>query len=109
VTLVELVTILEAAGYPVVYSHFTETSNNPIPSPPFITYLVPNTSNFFADNKVYKKINNVDAELYTRKKDLLAEATLESFLDANELAYEKTGTWIESQGLFQIIYEIGVI
>jgi len=108
-TLVELVTILEAAGYPVAYSHFTETSNNPIPSPPFITYLVPNTSNFFADNKTYKKINGVDVELYTSKKDLLAEATLESLLDANEIAYEKTETWIESQGLFQIIYEIGVI
>ena len=108
-TLVELVTTLEAAGYPVVYSHFTETPNNPIPSPPFITYLVPNSSNFFADNKIYQKINNVDVELYTSKKDLQAEATLESLLDDNELAYEKTETWIESQGLFQIIYEIGVI
>jgi hypothetical protein len=108
-TLVELKQILDATGYPVAYSHFTETPTNPIPSPPFITYLVVSSSNQFADNKVHKKIQNVQVELYTDYKDLVAESTLENLLDANEIPYETTETFIESEKLFQKIYEIGVI
>ena len=105
----ELVTILKATGYPVAYSHFTETPNNPIPNPPYITYLVPSSDNFFADNKTYTKISNIDIELYTDKKDLAAEATLENLLDDNKIPYEAVETYVDSERLFQRIYEIGVI
>lgn len=108
-TLTELVTILNATGFPVAYSHFTETTNNPLPNPPFITYIVPSSDNLFADNKTYKKINNIDIELYTDKKNLLAEETLEDLLDANKIPYQTNETYIESERLFQKIYEIGVI
>ena len=103
-TLTQLELLLDQTGYPVTYSNFKKP-----PATPYICYLSKGSSNFFADNKSYSKISDLDIELYTDKKDLLAESTLESLLDANELAYEKTETWIESQGLFQIIYEIGVI
>lgn len=106
--LAELNTILKATGYPVAYSHFTVTDTNPAPNPPFITYLVAYSSNMFADNKVYKKIDNVQVELYTNKKDLEVEKRLEDLLDSNEITYESTETWIESEKLFQKIYEIGV-
>lgn len=105
----ELNTILKATGYPVAYSHFTVTTNNPAPIPPYITYLVAYSSNFMADNKVYKKIDNLQIELYTREKDLVAEKKVEDLLDTNEIPYETTETWIESEKLFQKIYEIGVI
>jgi hypothetical protein len=108
-TLAELKSILKQTGYPVAYSHFVSTSENPPPKPPFITYLVSFSSNQFADNKVYKKIQNVQVELYTNYKDLTAESTLEDILDANEIPYETTETFIESEQLFQKIYEIGVI
>ncbi|GGA56432.1 hypothetical protein GCM10007416_32030 [Kroppenstedtia guangzhouensis] len=105
-TLAELATILKSTGYPVSYSHFI--SNN-VPPPPFITYQVDDSANFFADNRVYKKISNISIELYTDKKDLEAEAALESALDANHLVYETTEIWIEAEKLFQKIYEIGVV
>lgn len=108
-TLTELKSILDATGYPVAYSHFISTDNNPVPNPPFITYLVINSSNMFADNKVYKKIGNIQIELYTNKKDLQAEKKLEDLLDLNEIPYETEETWIDTEKLFQKIYKIGVI
>lgn len=105
-TLAELVTILKSTGYPVAYSHFNSDS---VPPPPFITYRVDGSANYFADDRVHQKINNVLIELYTNKKDLSAETAVETALDANDLPYETTETWIESEMLFQRAYTIGVI
>jgi hypothetical protein len=102
--LAELNQLLRQTGYPVAYSHF-----NSAKEVPFITYLEAFSSNQFADNKVHKKVKNVQVELYTDYKDLTAESTLENILDANEIPYETTETFIESEQLFQKIYEIGVI
>lgn len=108
-TLSDIYTILKATGYPVAYSHFTSSPNTPLPTPPYITYLSAYSSNLKADNKVYKKIDNLQIELYTAKKDLTAEKTLEDVLDANDIAYESTEAWIDSEKLFQKIYEVRLI
>ena len=108
-TLSKLVQILKTAGFPIVYSHFTVTENNPIPAPPYIAYLFTYSSNMYADNKVYQKVNNIQIELYTSKKDLEAEARLEAILDENEIIYESSETFIESEGLYQKIYETRLI
>ena len=104
----ELYTMLKATGFPVAYSHFKESPNTPLPSPPFICYLSAYSGNFKADNKVYKKINNYQIELYTVIKDSVAEKKIEDLLDANEIAYETTETWIDTEKLFQKIYEISI-
>ena len=108
-TLSDIYTILKATGYPVAYSHFTATTNNPLPAPPYICYLNAYSSNLQADNKVYAKIDNLQIELYTNKKDLTAEKNLEDILDNNDIAYESTETWIDSEQLFQKIYEVRLI
>ena len=105
----ELYTILKATGYPVAYSHFTATTNNPLPTPPYIIYLSAYSSNLKADNKVYAKVDNLQIELYTVKKDLIAEKKLEDLLDTNEIAYESTEIWIDSEKLFQKIYEVRLV
>lgn len=107
--LAELNTILKATGLPVAYSHFTETDNNPIPDPPFIAYLVAYSSNFSADNKTYLSIQNIQIELYTDKKDLAAEANLEQILNDHDLPFASTETYIESEQLYQKIYEVRLI
>lgn len=100
-TLSELYNLLKQTGFPVTYSHFTSAQ-----ATPYITYLVAYSSNIFADNKVHKKVSNVQVELYTTKKDLAAESKLEEVLDANELPYQSTETFIPSENLFQKIYEV---
>ena len=99
----ELKTILEATGYPVAYSHFTETENEPLPSMPFIVYLVTFSSNMMADNKVHIPIENVQIELYTKQKDLEAEARLAAVLNDNEIPFETTEAFIETEEIYQKI------
>ena len=108
-TLSDLVKILKATGYPVAYSHFTVIENNTMPVPPYIAYIFTYSSNMYADNKVYQKVNNVQIELYTIKKDLEAEGKLEEILDMNDVIYETSEIFIESEGLYQKIYETRLI
>jgi hypothetical protein len=104
--LAELKNILEATGYPVAYLRFYETENEPLPEPPFIVYLVAYSSNMMADNQVHLEIQNVQIELYTDKKDLIAENKVATVLNENELPYQTTETFIETENLYQKIYEV---
>ena len=100
-TLSELYQLLKTTNFPVAYSYFNEP-----PTVPYITYFVAYSSNTFADNKVLSKADNVQIELYTNKKDLNAEGRLEKVLDNYEIPYDTTETFIETEGLFQKIYEV---
>lgn len=97
----ELKKILDKTGLKVAYSHF----NSPV-EPPFITYLFRYSSNFHADNKTLKTIDNVDIELYTSKKEPATEKLLEDILTEHEIPFEKLETFIESERMYQIIYEV---
>ena len=103
-TLENIYTILTGTGFPIAYSHFTKT-----PTIPFITYLTAYSSNFNADNKVYSKIDNLQIELYTIKKDTAVEKVLEDILDNNDITYDTTETFINEENLFQRIYEVRLI
>ncbi|PGV63091.1 hypothetical protein COD94_16710 [Bacillus cereus] len=107
--LIELKKILDATGYPVGYSHFTKTQGSKLPSPPYICYLVDGSPNMPADNKVHHKINDVTIELYTIKKDLVAESKLEQALDDHEIPYESFEAFIESEKMYQKTYEVRLI
>ncbi|MED1508745.1 hypothetical protein [Bacillus proteolyticus] len=107
--LIELKKILDATGYPVAYSHFTATPGKPVPKPPYICYLVNGSPNMPADNKVYHEISDVSIELYTIKKDLIAESKLEQALDDHEIPYESFEAFIDSEKLFQKTYEVRLI
>ncbi|PEJ48220.1 hypothetical protein CN692_24240 [Bacillus sp. AFS002410] len=102
--LVELKNILKATGFPVAYYHFDTP-----PKPPYICYLVDSSSNFHADNEVFHKISNVNIELYTKKKDLDSERIIESLLDENDIPYDSSEVYIDSEKLFQKFYEVRLI
>jgi hypothetical protein len=59
-----------------------------------------------ADNKVHIPVENVQIELYTNKKDLGAESELETILNNNEIPFATTETFIESEQIYQKIYEV---
>ena len=96
-----LYNLLKQTKLPVAYHHFTSP-----PAPPDIVYLFAYSSNFGADNKVYKTEKNYHVELYSKAKDLASEKLIEDALDANDIYWEKTETYIDSEGLFQVLYEI---
>jgi len=96
-----LYALLKTINLPVAYHHFTSP-----PTPPYIVYLFSYSSNFGADNKVYNAEKNFQVELYAKTKDPTSEALIEDLFDANDIYWEKTETYIESEGLYQVLYEI---
>ncbi|MFV0363817.1 MAG: hypothetical protein ACK5LL_12140 [Suipraeoptans sp.] len=98
----ELITILKELNIPYAYDHFAEGES---PEPPFICYMLPGSDNFSADGKVFYKINDVRMELYTDFKDLSVEQTLEDVLDAHGIFYNKSETWIDSEKLYEVLYQ----
>ncbi len=98
----ELIAILEKVGIPFAYDHFAEGES---PNPPFLCFLLPGSDNFAADGRVYFKINEVRVELYTDIKDLSAEQSVEAALDQHGIFYEKSETWIDSEKLYEVLYQ----
>ena len=97
----ELKAMLEGTLLPVAYDHFAEGES---PPPPFICFLIPASDNFGADGKVYLKISEVHVELYTDEKNPETEERVEAVLDTHGIFYDKTEVWIESEGLYEVLY-----
>lgn len=97
----KLLSVLDSIGIPYAYDHFTEGES---PKPPFLCYLLPGSSNFSADGKVYHRISEVRLEMYTDFKDLASERKVEDALDAAGIFYNKTETWIDSEKLYEVLY-----
>ena len=92
--------LLGGLGIPIAYHQF--------PEPPFLIYLTLGSHNFSADGMVYFKVKQLDVELYTDKKDLALEEELEKILDAQGIFYNKTETYIKSEKLYEVLYELEV-
>jgi hypothetical protein len=103
-TQAELLQALKSIGYPVAYGSFS----NPV-TPPFITYQFSYSSDMIADNQNYVEISNFQVELYTDKKDLNAEKLVQDKLKELGLPYRKFETYLDTENLYQILYEIQII
>nr|DAG86950.1 MAG TPA: tail completion protein [Bacteriophage sp.] len=102
-TLEALHKILQTTGYPAAYRFFAKRQE-----PPFLCYQVAYTRNLGADDAVWQKINHIQIELYTRKKDLAAEQKLENALTEAGLFFNAEETYIDTEKIYQRIYEIEV-
>jgi hypothetical protein len=102
----EVITMLEEVGLPLAYDHFAEGES---PEPPFLVFLYPGTDNLFADDTVYQKINELNIELYTDAKDPETETQIENILIAHALLYEKSEVWIESEKMYEVLYQTQII
>jgi hypothetical protein len=108
-TLTQLAEKLLSLGYPVAYSHFINTEENPAPSPPFICYLVVDGDTFSADNKPIHESSYLDIELYVKDKNLVAEGKIKDLLTENELSWSYDEQFIESEGVFKCTFSITLI
>ena len=98
----DVMAILRECNLPFAYDHFAEGES---PDPPFLVFLFPGTDNVFADNQVYYKVNKLNIELYTDKKDPEIENQIENVLASHEVAYEKMETWIDSEKMYEVLYQ----
>lgn len=101
----EVMTMLAEMNLPYAYDHFVEGES---PDPPFLVFLYPGSNHFAADGKVYFKVNRLNIELYTDKKDVELEETVEAVLDRHGIFYGKSEVWIESENLYEVLYQMEV-
>lgn len=73
-----------------------------------MVYLFPGTDNFSADGVVYQEIDELNIELYSEEKDPEAEKKIADWLTENGLFFEKQEYYIESEKMFQVIFETEV-
>lgn len=101
----EVLKMLEEMGFPFAYDHFVEGE---APKPPFLVFLYPKAVNFAADGIAYFKVNQLDIELYTDLKQPEVEERIEAVLLKYGIFYGKREAWIESERLYEVLYEMEV-
>ena len=101
----EVMAMVAEMGLPYAYHHFAEGES---PEPPFIVFLYPEADNFAADGTVYFKINRLHIEIYTDSKEPGLEEAVEAVLLKHGIFYGKSETWIESEKLYEVLYEMEV-
>lgn len=101
----EVMQMVEKMKLPNAYDHFAEGES---PEPPFLVFLYPKADNFSADGVAYFKINRLDIELYTDLKSIELEQQIEAVLDSHGIFYGKSEVWIESEHLYEVLFEMEV-
>ena len=97
--------ILEEMGLPFAYNPFAEGES---PNPPFLIFLSPGENTFSADNYMYHSFKQLDIELYTDIKNPELESQIEQVLKRHKIYYTKSEVWIESEKLYEVLYEMEV-
>ena len=101
----EVMAVIDEIGLPYAYHHFAEGGS---PDPPFAVFLYPGSNNFSADGKVYFKTDRLNIEIYTDIKNIELEQQTEAVLDGYGIFYEKSEVWIESENLYEVLYQMEV-
>lgn len=101
----EILKMMEEMGLPFAYDHFVEGE---APKPPFFVFLYPKAVNFAADGIAYFKVNQLDIELYMDLKQPEVEERIEAVLLKHGIFYGKSEVWIESEQLYEVLYEMEV-
>lgn len=102
----ELASMIDEMGYPNAYYQFYEHN---VPDLPYVIFYLPNSANFGADNIVYQKGSRLNIELYTSNKSYEDEAKIESILNQYGFFYEKTESFLESENMYEVLYEMEMI
>lgn len=101
-----IATMLNSVGIPTAYHHFDEGSGQ---EPPFICFFYESSADMYADDSNYQKIENLVVELYTDNKDFALEQRLESVLRDAGLTWSRDETYISTERMYEVIYNIVVI
>ena len=101
----EVISMILEMNLPYAYDHFAEGES---PDPPFLVIRYPSSDHFAADGLAYYKVNRLNLELYTALKSPNIELFLEAVLDRHSLFYNKSEVWIESEKLYEVLYEMEV-
>lgn len=100
----EVAQMVNAMGFPWRLDNFSET-----PAPPYVVYYYPSENDVMADNSNFVNRRQLFVELFTKKRDADAEATVEAELRRAGLTWYKQTDFLNDEKLFQTTYEMEVI
>lgn len=100
----ELMDILQSSGIgEVAYDHI----NGDPETPTYIVYAEDTPVTFWANNKPYFTRYFYWVEVYTDKKDLSVEASLETVFDENGVRWTKGASeWLEDSTQYRTTYRV---
>ena len=101
----EICEMVQEIGLPFAYHHFAEGES---PSPPFLLFLSPGEHTFGAGDLMYISFKKLDIEIYTDEKSPETEERVEEILHQHNIYFTKTELWIESERLYEVLYETEV-
>lgn len=102
----QIASMIESIGLPYAYYQFPEGTGQ---APPFVCFFYANTDDVYADDSNYQRIVVLNIELYTSEKDFELESQVEEILNNNGITYSKEESYIDSESMWQIAYEMEVI
>jgi len=102
----QIASMVESIGLPYAYYQFPEGTGQ---APPFVCFFYASTDDVYADDSNYQRIVVLNIELYTSEKDFELESQVEEILKNNGLTYSKEESYIDSESMWQIAYEMEVI
>lgn len=102
----EISTMLNSVGIPTAYYQFPDNTGQ---QPPFICFYYSYNNDVLADNTNYQKVERLVIELYTDNKDFSLESSVESVLNSNGIVYTRNEYYIDSERMFEVVYESDVI
>lgn len=97
-TLAELKTLLETSQMPVAFNHFKTAQKLP-----YIVYIIADNNQLAADNVVYHSDPFIQVELYTERKDMDSEATVESLIGPL-FFYTKEEGYLPDEQMYLVTY-----
>lgn len=97
-TLKELKELLETSQMPVAFNHFKTAQKLP-----YIVYIIADNNQLAADNVVYHSDPFIQVELYTERKDMDSEATVESLIGPLYF-YTKEEGYLPDEQMYLVTY-----
>lgn len=94
---------LEKLDIPVQYRAFQVGQ---APQLPYLIFYENDSDNIFADNSNWFDVLNVACELYADEKDIELETKLQKLFYDNEIEYNSTETFIDSENMYMKAYDI---
>lgn len=102
----EVSDMVKSIGLPYAFYEFPDGTEQELP---FVCFYFPESDDFFADNQNYVGIQRLYVELYTKEKDFTLDATVASVLSAHGLTFRKSDNRIDSEQMWQTLFEMEVI
>ena len=96
--------MLEESGIPFRYREWKKQPE----SFPFGAYLFVDRANLISDGNVYFSVDLFQVEIYSEEKDINAEHSIEDVFDKHDIIYNKYESYIDSEKLYEVMYEIQI-